>query len=292
MRKLLQQGIMYFELYFLRMILGTPARMYYGNEAGARVNRQWRRISRNHIPENPKAKILFDDGFVELGYPFDPQLVNDIKSKFCELIENQERDGQDLKKREVKPAVLEIPRIAELLNSEILEIVRSYFPGNFEVSHVAAWRNYHLGKIGETRDFVSNLWHNDQSPVGTLKMFLFLSDDVTRNNGSTKVFKINQSKKIMRLGYFQRNFIFGPARKYVQDTSKINFLEGNTGFSFIFNPQQALHAAGLVAINRHRDVAVITMRPSENASHENWTQRVIDNDLAYMNRTQSKQTMS
>ena len=44
--------------------------------------------------------------------------------------------------------MLEIPRIAELLNSEILEIVRSYFPGNFEVSHVAAWRNYHLGKYG------------------------------------------------------------------------------------------------------------------------------------------------
>ena len=292
MRKFLQQLIMYFELYFLRMIVGTPARMYYGNEAGFRVNREWKSISKNHIPENSEAKQLATEGFVTLGYPFEKALVQDIKNSFTQLIKNQEEDGLTLKKREVKPALLQIPKIAELLNTDILRIVNSYFPGYFEVSHVAAWRNYHLGKLGETRDYVSNLWHNDQSPVGTIKMFLFLSDGVTRTNGSTKVFRIEQSKRIMRSGFFQRHFIFGKARKYVQNPKNVNYLEGDTGFSFIFNPQQSLHAAGLVESGRYRDVAVITIRPSDVPMDSDWAKKVIDNDLAYMNRVNPKQLMS
>lgn len=292
MRKFLQQAIMYFELYFLRMIVGTPARLYYGNEAGARVNREWKKESKNHIVKNAQAKTLSTQGFVALGYPFDSKLVNEIKRRFTHLISEQEQDGLSLKKREVKPAAMHIPEITELLNSEIKEIVESYFPGNFEVSHVAAWRNYYLGKMGEKRDFVSNLWHNDQSSVGTIKMFLFLSDGVTRTNGSTKVFSIKQTRKIMRTGFFQRNFIFGLARIYVGEVNNINYLEGDTGFSFIFNPQQSLHAAGLVTQGGYRDVAVITIRPSKEPLKSNWAAKVIEKDLAYMNRTHSKQSMS
>jgi ectoine hydroxylase-related dioxygenase (phytanoyl-CoA dioxygenase family) len=188
--------------------------------------------------------------------------------------------------REVKPAALHIPELKELLTPEIIKIASDYYGNrNFEVSHVTAWRNYYLGITGLSKDLYSNLWHNDQSPLGTLKMFLLLSDGVTRDNGATKVLDISQTKRVMRTGYFERKYVYGPARKFLSNQNNFTVLEGDSGFAFIFNPQLAVHAAGLVAEGKFRDVAVITIRPSETPLREDWEVKVIEADQNFMQKT-------
>lgn len=292
MRKQITKIREFLDIYFFRMILGTPARMYYGNDAGVKVNRAWKKRLKLvksigiNAPSDDRAIVLASQGFVSLGYPFDVELVNKIKRHFSELITLQESDGKNMASREVKPAALQIPELKKLLTPDIIKIASAYYGDNrFEVSHVTAWRNYYLGKSGLSKDLYSNLWHNDQSPVGTIKMFLFLSDGVSRNNGATKVLNIAQTKRVMRTGYFERKYIYGPARKYLKDESNFTFLEGESGFVFIFNPQLAVHAAGLVAEGKIRDVAVITIRPSEKSLRHDWEVSVIEADQNYMQKT-------
>lgn len=292
MRKQLTKVREFLDIYFFRMILGTPARIYFGNDAGVKVNKTWKKRTKLlkgtafSVLLDDRAKTLADQGFVPLGYPFDPELVNKIKKQFTQLIAIQERDGINKVSREVKPAALLIPELKELLTPEIIKIANTYYgDNNFEVSHVTAWRNYHLGLSGLSKDLYSNLWHNDQSPVGTIKMFLFLSDGVTRENGATKVLNISQTKRVMRSGYLERKYIYGPARKFLNNESNFTFLEGDTGFAFIFNPQLSVHAAGLVGDGKIRDVAVITMRPSYEPLRDDWEVKVIEADQNYMQRT-------
>ena len=165
-------------------------------------------------------------------------------------------------------------------------MIRTYYDGGyFSVKRVESWRNYYWGERGLTKNVVANLPHNHQTDIGVLKIFILLSDDVSRTNGATKIFKIKDTKKIMRSGYFIRNFILWPAKRITQNQNKINFMEGNTGFSFIFNPQLALHQAGLVADTRTRDVIVISVQPSTSPLNQNWEEAIIKEGLENLEKT-------
>lgn len=76
-----------------------------------------------------------------------------------------------------------------------------------------------------------------------------------------------------------------PAKRITQNQNKINFMEGNTGFSFIFNPQLALHQAGLVADTRTRDVIVISVQPSTLPLNQNWEEAIIKEGLENLEKT-------
>ena len=83
----------------------------------------------------------------------------------------------------------------------------------------------------------------------------------------------------MRSGYFQRNLILWPANRITKNQNNINFMEGDVGFSFIFNPQLALHQAGLVADTRTRDVIVISVQPSLSPLQPDWEEVIIQEGL-------------
>jgi len=273
------------------MLLGTFARVIFGNDAGIRENKIGRRSIRvsslkstNNYRYDARVKFLHKNGYLKLGNPYEPELITEIKSIYLDKIKHEENLGK-ADQHSIKPALLHIPAIKKLLNEDFQNLVRSYYGGgNFEVIEVAAWRNYYLGERGLKKDFQSNLPHNDFSRVDKLRIFVFLSDEVTISNGATKIFSIKATKKIMRSGYFARNLIMWPARRILKNQEISEYMEGDTGFSFAFNPQLVLHQAGLVSEGRSRDAICITVISSELPIAKDWEHKIINEDVAYMKK--------
>ena len=85
----------------------------------------------------------------------------------------------------------------------------------------------------------------------------------------------------MRSGFFNRNFILWPASRLIGKKEFVHFMEGDTGFSFAFNPQHALHQAGLVAEGQKRDALCFTFVSSEDPLSPLWDQEIIEMESRY-----------
>ena len=157
----------------------------------------------------------------------------------------------------------DIPEIKQLLTPEITKLLESYYDGAYYwLMSIQAWRNYHWPEAQNNKDINSNLWHNDATPSNILKLFVFLSDDVTHDNGATKILSISDTKKVMRSGYWERKYISRRDRKILGNQNLINFMEGGTGTTFIFNPQLCVHAAGVAKPNTYRDALCLQFAPT------------------------------
>ena len=293
-RKLARKWRALNNVYFLRMVLGSPFRILFGNDAGLRENiegRQKIKLAKNRGDNkyiyDKSAIELKRSGFLPVGYPFSKEFISKIKAAYLSQIRIKEEAIGKSDATEVKPALLHIPDLKLLLTEapEISNLLRTYYGGGFfEIMRIDAWRNYSWGAKGLTKDINSNLFHNDQARTDILKVFILLSDNVSRSNGATRIFSIGTTKKIMRSGFIQRKIILWPASRITQNDNQINYMEGDTGFTFVFNPQLALHAAGLVSESKYRDVICISVKSSEIPIIDGWDQLIVAQDLAFMEK--------
>jgi hypothetical protein len=274
-------------VYFTRMILGQIPRLIFGNDAGLRENlvgqREINRASRitdQKLPPNREAEILKDQGFLVLGKEFDRELIQTIKKKYLKMISDAEQQGKS-KYTNFSDIHREIPEIKQLLTPKINSLLESYYEGaHFWLMSIQAWRNYHWPEAQNNTDINSNLWHNDATPTNILKLFVFLSDDVTHDNGATKILSISDTKKVMRSGYWERKYISRRGRKILANEELINFMEGETGTTFIFNPQLCVHAAGVAKPDTYRDALCLQFAPTAIPRPVEWEQTVGDRKRA------------
>ena len=274
-------------VYFTRMILGQIPRLIFGNDAGLRENlvgqREINRASRltdQKLPPNREAEILKDQGFLVLGKEFDHELIHTIKKKYLKMISDAEQQGKS-KYTNFSDIHREIPEIKQLLNPRINSLLESYYGGaHYWLMSIQAWRNYHWPEAQNNKDINSNLWHNDATPTNILKLFIFLSDDVTHDNGATKILSISDTKKVMRSGYWERKYISRRGRKLLANQELINFMEGETGTTFIFNPQLCVHAAGVAKPDTYRDALCLQFAPTAIPLPVDWEQTVGDRKRA------------
>ena len=271
------------------MVFGQISRIIFGNDAGLKENLIGKReVSKassrsSGAPTHSKySELLLKDGFVVLGKIFDADLILKIQTKFRALIVKEEEKN---KKKYINfPEIAkQIPEIEHLLTPEISKTLRSYYQGsNFWLMSVQAWRNYHWPEAASNKDINSNLWHNDATPTNILKLFIFLSDGVSKNNGATRILSITDTKKVMRGGYFNRKFIFGIAKRIVKNEANINYMEGSTGTAFIFNPQLCVHGAGVALPNSFRDALCLQFAPTAVPLDSNWV-----NDIGNRSRAEA-----
>ena len=268
---------MLYNQYVTRMVFGQISRIVFGNDAGFKENligkhevRKASSISGKALTHTNYSEILTKNGFVVLGNVFDNNLIIKIQTKFQALIVEEEKKGKN-KYINFSEIAKPIPEIEHLLTPEISQTIRSYYQGaNFWLMSVQAWRNYHWPEAASNKDVNSNLWHNDGTPTNILKMFIFLSDGVSKTNGATRILSITNTKRVMRSGYFHRKFIYGKARRIVDDEANINFMEGGTGTTFIFNPQLCVHGAGVALPNSFRDALCFQFAPTAVPLDSNW----------------------
>lgn len=241
-----------------RNLIGNIPRWIYGNDAGVFHNISGRKALRAASPKTLHVKNLLNNGFSVLGYDFhDKKVVQSIISSYSKAIQDVEVRSPDTKKVcLIEPLLGKVPEIKNLIGFELQNILDGYYgAGRWKVSRAEAWRNYYWDVPLEEQVF-SDLMHNDYESTETLRVFVYLRDGVTKDNGATKLLSVPDTKSVMRRGYFTRNSMTKFARKLIQN--KTLYMEGNAGYSFIFNPQMCLHAAGRVKRNGIRDVLVFS----------------------------------
>jgi hypothetical protein len=265
-------------------IVKIMSRLYFGNNAGLWNNYKGRRTLRNsdYVSGKQTTKQLLADGFVLLEETFhENPLVRQIADIYLDEISQIEAVTTKPKVVYVVPLLEKIPQIKELFNSKLESIFDDYFGSKkWLIADVTAWRNYYW-EVPTSEDVNSDLWHNDESPTDTLKLFIILSNGVNEKNGATRILSIRDTKSVMRLGYFSRNRMLKSARKFIDNKAKVYFMSGDLGRSFIFNPQVCLHSAGRVKRGSIRDVLCITVASSKKPSN------LIEN-LKVLSRDQSR----
>jgi len=251
-----------------RTVIGEISRLTYGNDAGLFNNIKGQKVIRN-INENLKwSQNLKRYGFSILEKGFhDVQTIEEIKVQFEKSISSVEANSpKDRKVALIEPFLPKVPQVKKLINGNLNVLLDEYYGKNgWKVYRAEAWRNYYWD-VPTDKEVHSDLMHNDYDSIDILRVFIYLNDDITSLNGATKLLSKADTKAVMRKGYVTRYAMTKLARNFMN--SHLQHMEGNQGFSFIFNPQLCLHAAGRVAKDKKRDVLVLsfckTDEPIEN----------------------------
>lgn len=273
--------------YGVHLVVGEIPRLVYGNDAGFWNNysarkalARLRRVTTLQPDQSDKAIFLGEHGYLPLGVP-KPAVAAHVAERFRALVTDPTASqpiGPRLKDaaRAIVNPIARIPEIAQLLTPEISSIVEAHYGTHFEVKHVRGWRNVPVSAEYQKQDVYSNLWHNDHDPVFMLRLFVYLTDGVTRETGSLRFHPIPVTRRIMRRGYLRRRAVLPPARRILEDESRIMYFEGDSGASCLLNPQMCLHRAGVPKDGSYRDMVQFTLAPSDTPLPVDWAARLPD----------------
>lgn len=273
--------------YGFNLVMGEIPRLMYGNDAGFWNNysarKELTRLRRQSpIPaaSNAQAAFLEEQGYLPLGVPA-PPVAEYVADRFRTLVTDpavSQPIGPRLKDaaRALVNPLARIPEIAQLLTPEVRALVEAHYGTSFEVKHVRGWRNVSVPPEFQKQDVYSNLWHNDHDPVFMLRLFVYLTDGVTRETGALRFHPIPTTRSIMRRGYLRRRAVLPPARRILEDEGRIMYFEGDRGASCLLNPQMCLHRAGVPREGSFRDMVQFTLSPSSQPLPADWASRMPD----------------
>lgn len=272
--------------YGVNLVLGEVPRLLYGNDAGFWNNYHARKELgrlRHGAPAttvgDERAEFLGEQGYLPLGVMAPQAVVDHVSERFRTLVLDpavSQPIGPRLKDaaRAIVDPIKRIPEIAQLLTPEVRRIVEAHYGTPFEVKHVRGWRNVPVPPEYQKQDVYSNLWHNDHDPVFMLRLFVYLTDAVTRETGALRFHPIPVTKSIMRRGYLRRRAVLPPARRILEDERRIMYFEGGRGASCLLNPQMCLHRAGVPRDGSYRDMVQFTLSPCERPLPDDWALRL------------------
>jgi len=213
------------------------------------------------------SNYLTKYGYVTLPKVLDPESAKTVKQKYDEMIEDPKWSVSSPNgfTRFLYDPIKQIPEVVDLLCPEIFDTVRSYYKTSFRIESVRAWRNYHVpGYDPDRMDAFSNTFHNDHLPVTGLRIFILLSDNVTRETGATRFHDKVRSKEIVRsIKYFHRFKLSNESIKQLNDPNELKYFEGGIGDVCICNTQECLHAASIPKKGTLRDILQFEVYPVE-----------------------------
>jgi len=235
--------------------------------------------------ENTKISELDEKGYASLGIPFKTSDVENIISKYKQMIEDDEHSvirteyKNKVYSRMISQVYKKIPQIANLLTDEIKDGLKQHYKGNFQVHHVLAWRNHHVPPeiIEEKKLFASN-WHCDGRDTSRVTLFINLSD-VTEEHGPLHVQSKQRTKELIKMGFRGRHNYNLP-EKVMEDPNYVVKNIGPPGTSVLCNPQLCLHRAGIPGPNKIRDIMEIRFKPSNRPLDKDWIDKIDEENIA------------
>lgn len=235
--------------------------------------------------ENANISELDKNGYASLGIPFKTGDVENIISKYKEMIEDDEHSviraeyKNKVYSRMISQVYKKIPEIANLLTDEIKEMLQKHYKGNFEVHHVLAWRNHHVPPeiIEEKKLFASN-WHCDGRDTSRVTLFINLSD-VTEEHGPLHVQSRQRTKELIKMGFKGRHN-YNLSEEIMEDPNYVVKNIGPAGTSVLCNPQLCLHRAGIPGPNKIRDIMEFRFKPSNSPLNKDWISMIDEENIA------------
>lgn len=259
-------------------VLSIPIKCWYGNNAGWRNNwgeKQRLKQLRRHfshslmLPSSSKdlAKSLQEEGYCLLPPHEDKALLQRVEQKTMQAIEDPASSIASPNKatRFLLEPITHVPEMKHLLSEEIANVLLAYYQCAFRIESIRVWRNYHVPNAHpEKDDKFSNTFHHDNCPVNGLRVFILLTDKVSRETGAFRFHNKKVSQRIIRgFGYFHREKLSKKMRKRLISPETLSFFEGNVGDVCICNTQACLHAASIPKEGSYRDILQFEVYPVE-----------------------------
>lgn len=224
--------------------------------------------------------------YLVLSDHYDKKLIDTIRIKYNELVENDETsytssvvDGTYYSSHISKPHK-KIEGLSELITDDIKDIVKGYYQGNFQIKHIAAWRNKYVPKEIEAKsELFSNHWHCDNRSTEFLKLFVPLID-LTDDDGPFHIMSQQRTKLVMKMGYGTRDD-YNLDDKVINDPNEIKKITGKAGMAYFGNPQLCLHRAGIPTYGHWRDMIDFVFAPSSSPLSDNWFENFQPDDSYY-----------
>ena len=260
-----------------RKVDREAGRTLFGNLAGLQNNLKGMQM-------NSKSSEFEKKQFLSLGKPYEKEVIEKIKNKFEKMIEDDkyseigsEFEGKTYM-RTLKNPDKDIPEISHLLTKEIIEILETYYHGNFKVNRVESWRNYGVpDELAKNQEMFSNFWHCDNRRTDYTKLFINLSD-VTENDGPFHVVSRDRTKQLMKMGFGNRKN-YNVSEEELEDENHIFRGIGEMGTAYLANPEICLHKAGTPKLGRQRDIVQLRFAPAKSPIKEDWIENVVVDDI-------------
>lgn len=168
-------------------------------------------------------------------------------------------------RRIIEPMAV-LPELSYLITDEISQTIKAYYRCAFRIFSVQVWRNFGIALSADARDrldMMSNTLHNDFWPVTSLRLFIILSDKVTKQTGAFRYYDKKDTQTIIRsLSYFDRFHMPSQQRKRLYDPQALQYFEGALGDACLVNTQELLHGSSIPEVGAHRDVVQFLIVPS------------------------------
>jgi hypothetical protein len=249
-----------------------PGKIIYGNNAGFFNNLNSLRklkIYRHAFPISnscKKSQSLREHGYQPLPRTANIEHLQAIKEKFEEAILDDRMSvaipsGTG---RHILNPVKTLPAIEDLVSHEVCQLINAYYGCAFKIKTVRSWRNCWVAeRFPGKEDFYSNTFHNDKTEVTGLRLFVLLTENVTRETGGTRFYDKPTTKSILRsLQYFHRNLMPPWFRISLLQRPDMKVFEGTLGDMCLLNVQECLHAAGIPREGTHRDIIQFEIYPA------------------------------
>jgi hypothetical protein len=242
-----------------REVSPGSSRLIYGNDAG-RVNnlgksRQLARLRRqSERPADPLARQLARQldrlGYAVLDPGYRPGLIQEIQAGYAAIIADPHACvdmGGRIRDvvRYVRDPMLRVPGLREMITPQLADVLDAVYGGRWAIRHARMWRICYLPPDERAYHHYGNLWHCDQHPTTTLKLFVQLSDGVTDEAGAFRFHDVPSTRLIMRAGYLGTGRLSGPARRLAEDPRRVSLFDSRAGLAAFCNTTRCMHRAGV-----------------------------------------------
>lgn len=242
--------------YVAKIFQSIPSRIFFGTTTrfwAANVYPYCRLLM---IPQRYSltSKSLRADGYLKVNTALDFNFWNSLVTKYTQAMESPDKSyltKNEKTRRLIDPKNILGPDSINLIlqDDKILDAVNGYWGREFRLKEVNAWRNF----PATTGEYVySNFWHMDDVSYTSLRVFCYLSSNINKNSGATRIANIHTSKKLVRMFKFLHTSIDGFRRE--EEGFPYTYLDGNIGDVFIFSADRCLHAATSIKNNQPRDM--------------------------------------
>ena len=249
-------------------------------------------IGRSDI-QNSKILEFCEKGYTLLDNTHSPEILTIIAKQIQKMMEDDRfsiirtQDDNQIYSRMLNRCTKLIPEIKELVNDDIIEIMREYYGDKFKIKDISVWRNYHIPeKILHNKEIYSSYWHNDDQAdwygnndedLKPTKIFISIMN-ITEKNGPLHIQSKERSKDLLEMG-FQSRYEYKLSKDVVEDPSHITKHIGHPGTTIWANTRRCLHRAGNPDENKIRDTIQINFIKSDTPFDDNWIERIEDSTV-------------
>ena len=245
-----------------RYLFGTVTRFWIVNFT---PSMRFLNVSKN---KSNRQSLLWTKGFIKPLLELPSAFWLKLRENYLSAIENDTKSflTANKKTRRIRNPVESLGKdsILSILEDKSLKnLLVDFYGGEFSLLEVNAWRNF---PADLNQYAYSNFWHMDDFSITSLRIFCYLSEDITESSGATRIVSIPDTKKAIRRFRFLHTSIDGVQAK--KDKFPYIHLNGTMGDVFVFSADRCLHAATAILNNKPRDMLELVVDLKSSASRK------------------------